>query len=456
MAKKLDQGNMEFDLSVKDATTQQEYADDAMILPRGARLVVQRLPAARGHGILSKIRNMTMSGGAAGVAGINSAHGGTTASGGGGGTVKSDWNGLPTVPDNFYTLSSSAQEDEFVTTADQELAALRAATTGMNHHQNASGNPILTRTVGGGPPTGPGTGMAVRGRGMVGGLGGLTGGRGTGAVGPPRRLADPELQEKQPVAPKKRATGIPRTFLSLSAPNADDSTPLLQPNVIGFEELVNRAGGQSAVHNKRDLDYALKLTATTIPEYLQCALCHSVVKDAMMVPWDPDGRTVCELCIRDALTKSGFRCPLTQQEGVSPDDLLPNRALRKAAEQFVQKVLQQMEEIENTQVPEDDFTSDPTTAGNQSSSSTNAGNLLEGDGADKGVIVTKRTSAAERRKKQEDDDPFGADDDDFGGDVFAIPEPQKVVEEDPEGGGGMTKRRRFTIRPRRLPPKIFL
>ncbi len=47
LAKKLDQGSMEFDLSVRDATTNVEYTDDAMLLPRGARLVVQRLPVAR-------------------------------------------------------------------------------------------------------------------------------------------------------------------------------------------------------------------------------------------------------------------------------------------------------------------------------------------------------------------------------------------------------------------------
>lgn len=47
VAKKLDQGSMEFDLSVRDATTNVEYTDDAMLLPRGARLVVQRLPVAR-------------------------------------------------------------------------------------------------------------------------------------------------------------------------------------------------------------------------------------------------------------------------------------------------------------------------------------------------------------------------------------------------------------------------
>ena len=54
-AKRLDQGSMDFDLSVKDATTGIEYMDDTNVLPRGTRIVVQRLPSARGQGILAKI-----------------------------------------------------------------------------------------------------------------------------------------------------------------------------------------------------------------------------------------------------------------------------------------------------------------------------------------------------------------------------------------------------------------
>ena len=55
-AKKLDQGaGLEFDLSIKDATTNQEYVDENMVLPRGTRVIVQRLPAARGHGLLARM-----------------------------------------------------------------------------------------------------------------------------------------------------------------------------------------------------------------------------------------------------------------------------------------------------------------------------------------------------------------------------------------------------------------
>eukprot|EP00977_Amphora_coffeiformis_P013230 scaffold3410_cov158-Amphora_coffeaeformis.AAC.4 len=356
LAKKLDQaGSMEFDLSVRDATTNEEYADENMLLPRGTRLIVQRLPAARGHGFLSRMARNPYGGGAP----VTASH--------------------AAAPSNFYNIDSRAhaEDDEFVSSTaapvhddEKELAALRAATDAgrgdLRLHVSGAGG-------GGGfrPPTG--------------GAGRGAGGNNSNSNFVPRQRpnADPELREQEK-QPKKRATGIPRTFLNLSAPPATDGTgdgetanvPLLQPNTIGFEELVNRGGGQSEnASSSNRLEYALKITAQTVPEYLQCAICHNVVKDAMILPWDAEGRTTCESCIRDALTQNGFRCPLTGQEGVSPDDLLPNLALRKAAVQFVKGVMEKMEEITKQRVDDDedvDFTQGDSKAA-----------LLEGDSGDK-------------------------------------------------------------------------
>ena len=55
LAKKLDSGSMEFDLAIRNADTNEEYSNEAMILPRGTRLTVQRLPASRGHGFLARM-----------------------------------------------------------------------------------------------------------------------------------------------------------------------------------------------------------------------------------------------------------------------------------------------------------------------------------------------------------------------------------------------------------------
>lgn len=57
-AKKLDKaagGGLEFDLCITNAATDEVYSDDNILLPRGTRVIVQRLPAARGLGLLAKI-----------------------------------------------------------------------------------------------------------------------------------------------------------------------------------------------------------------------------------------------------------------------------------------------------------------------------------------------------------------------------------------------------------------
>jgi DWNN domain len=412
-AKRLDQGSMDFDLSVKDATSGVEYIDDTAILPRGTRIVVQRLPSARGQGILAKIARSQF--------GDRAGPGNPNATGTNGPSA------------DFYTIDSRDhdEDEEFVSTSvipppppstdDSELAALRAATD-----SNMSGGP--------GRGIGRGAGGATLRGGPTSSGGGFRSNQPAGLGPPPSRGldsflhtkpnhrpdADPEIREQEHQPQKKRATGIPRTFLSLSAPQGTDGSDgaglIIQPNTFVFEELVTRGGGQSenTSGTKRDLDYALKITATPIPEYLQCAICHNVVRDAMMLPWDPEGRTTCEQCIRTALTENGFRCPLTQQEGVSPDDLLPNHALRKAAVQFVKDVMEKMKEIDKHAENEEDINIE-----------NDKQNLLEGDLNDKGVVLTRRAAAAEKRKQDNDD---FAGDDDFGGDVFAV-EAEKPVDD---------------------------
>lgn len=393
-AKKLDSGSMEFDLGVRNADTNEEYANEAMLLPRGTRLVVQRMPAQRGHGFLARMaRNEQVGTGMA-----------TQAS---------------STSNSFYTIESRAgDDDEFVqapANEEKELAALQAATNLQ------SSGPAMTG-------------------------GGYAASRGNfpSSGGPPKRNfhapqnfrpnADPELreQEKKALPKKGRTTGIPRTFQSLQAPTPmegaegeETAVPVLQPNSQGFKDLVSRGGGQSenVTGTRHDLDYALKLTASTVPDHLLCPICNKALKNATLLPWDTEGRSTCESCIRDALTQSGFRCPLTGMEGVSPDDLLPNIGLRKAVDMFIKGVMDKVDEVEQQRVEEDENVGAETSTG-----SGLTGDILEGDGIEKGVIVSRKSSIV--RKKFEEDDPF-ADDDDFGGDVFAV-EVEKPTEEETE------------------------
>jgi len=423
-ANKLDAGTMEFDLAVRNADTNEEYADESMLLPRGTRIIVQRLPAARGQGFLARM--------------ARNEHGGA---------VGNSYHQQQQHPSGYYTIDNRTrenEEEEFVESSngatttesndDKELAALRAVTSMQSDGPTMVGGRSAMmgghRGGRGGPP-------------QPAGMGGPPGGskpsfnnmaNNNKPGGKPhfRPNADPELRDQEKkLMPKKRATGIPRTFLSLSAPPQTDGgneggegeQPTLQPNKQGFKELVSRGGGQSesTAGTRRDLDYVFKLTSTTVPEHLQCAICNNVVKNAMLLPWDSEGRTVCETCIRDALTQNGFRCPLTGMDGVSPDDLIPNVGLRKAAELFIKGVMEKVDEIEQQQVEELENTTDYVM--DQSSEN----NVLDGEGVEKGVIVSKRMSLSSRKKP--DDNPFGAGDDDFGGDVFAVEVKNEITEE---------------------------
>jgi len=422
-AKKLDKSSggpqLEFDFSVKNAMTHEAYDDESMLLPRGSRLIVQRLPASRGHGLLSKIARSD-----AGISSIGAhvAYGNTAA-----------------AQSGFYTMEShKGEQDEFVDAhpavleapesntdedgddSQKELAALNAvvqATNGSSTAFSRSAQPGKFRSsagVGGVPlPT-----MAVPNFKQH-----------NNSHFHSRPNADPELRDQEhrlSQAPKKnRATGIPRTFLNITkqptadpdgtaeGENGDDgavdnSMVKLQPNDRGFKALVSRGGGLSGsgVGGKRhDLDYALKITARDIPDHLQCGICSQVVKNAMLISWDTEGRTACEFCMRDGLANNGYRCPLTGNEGVSPDDLFPNIGLRKAAELFEQDVIRCMLEIVEQQEADEEE--------ERKISTKYRGTEYEGDSMDKGISMQKKTVVLEKKRRHSDD--FG---DDFGADVF--------------------------------------
>ena len=257
--------------------------------------------------------------------------------------------------------------------------------------------------------------------------------------------------------PKKRATGIPRTFLTLGAagnppPTAPEGggqgagdggggedngggeennqpqgnlAAQLQPSAQAFQALVRTGGGQSLSSStrRRDLDYALKLTATSVPEHLQCGICHTIVKSAMLVPWDTaEGRSTCESCIRDGLTKNGFTCPLTGTEGVSPDDLFPNVGLRKAADAFVRDVMAKMDAIEKqieAEQEEEERKRVAAVAERERGRVGGGGGNDFDDGRD-GIVSGKRGGKAANKKRKGDDELLFGGDDEFGGDVFDV------------------------------------
>lgn len=55
-AKRLDIGGKDFDLEVHDLITEGIYVDESMLIPRGTRLIVRRVGAARGKGFFTRMQ----------------------------------------------------------------------------------------------------------------------------------------------------------------------------------------------------------------------------------------------------------------------------------------------------------------------------------------------------------------------------------------------------------------
>jgi len=147
------------------------------------------------------------------------------------------------------------------------------------------------------------------------------------------------------------------------------------------------------------LEYALHITATNIPYFYQCGICAGVAKDALFIPWDDKGRTTCDHCMRQVLYNSMLCCPLTGDK-VNSYDLRPNKPLQKAIKQFVGGVMEKAQEVNRQQGVD-------TKLGGVSNTQK------------KGVVIGKEIS----KGKDGRHGPKSLDD--FGGDPFCVSEDGK-------------------------------
>ena len=69
------------------------------------------------------------------------------------------------------------------------------------------------------------------------------------------------------------------------------------------------------------------------PPELACPLCKKLFNDATIIPCCQ--LSFCDSCIRDALTTQN-NCPNCAAEGVSPDNLIPNKSVRQMVDKFKQ------------------------------------------------------------------------------------------------------------------------
>eukprot|EP01119_Soliformovum_irregulare_P020880 TRINITY_DN6831_c0_g1_i2.p1 TRINITY_DN6831_c0_g1~~TRINITY_DN6831_c0_g1_i2.p1 ORF type:complete len:372 (+),score=45.98 TRINITY_DN6831_c0_g1_i2:45-1160(+) len=114
--------------------------------------------------------------------------------------------------------------------------------------------------------------------------------------------------------PKRPTTmyGVPTAFLV----ETQDGRKEMKPNEREFHKLVT---SDSA-------------TTKEIPQALSCPICKQLLRNASLVPCC--GETTCDDCIRaELIDHTNFHCPLCQKE-ISPDQLMPNVAMRRAVDSF--------------------------------------------------------------------------------------------------------------------------
>jgi hypothetical protein len=98
---------------------------------------------------------------------------------------------------------------------------------------------------------------------------------------------------------------------------------------------------QAELIEKDDGIGALNSTEASIPDHLKCAICSFVVKDPVVVPWDPEHKPVCGPCFKFGIMENGGVCPLT---GTGECDaylecLLPDTQLDAKAKLFNDSII---------------------------------------------------------------------------------------------------------------------
>jgi E3 ubiquitin-protein ligase RBBP6 len=140
----------------------------------------------------------------------------------------------------------------------------------------------------------------------------------------------------------KRATGIPQIFM-VGADSPDVPGAMLTASgQLAVPVIDSKAYAQGKKATDRDFPAGAKVAAAPVlkkvernaPEEMICPLCRKLMTDAVLIPCC--GRSYCDDCIRNYLLENKFICPEPdcKQTDVSPDNLIPNRSLRKAIDNF--------------------------------------------------------------------------------------------------------------------------
>uniref|UniRef100_I1QUR8 DWNN domain-containing protein n=1 Tax=Oryza glaberrima TaxID=4538 RepID=I1QUR8_ORYGL len=316
----------DFDLMISNAQTDEEYADEATMIPKNTSVLIRRIPGRPRKPIVTEPEETkamegrveeTMPSGSAFLADASMKY-----------PEESEWddefgNDLyvsDSVPSQLGSQAVDASENKV--DEDSKIKAL-IDTSALDYSQIPDG-------YGGG--RGYGRGMGGR----------MMGGRGFGRGGLERRTppagyvchrckvpghfiqhcptnGDARFDMKR----MKPPTGIPKSML-MATPDGSYALPsgagaVLKPNEAAFEKEIE---GLPTTRSLGDL-----------PPELRCPLCKEVMKDAVLTS-KCCFRSFCDKCIRDyIINKSMCVCGATS---ILADDLLPNKTLRETISRILE------------------------------------------------------------------------------------------------------------------------
>lgn len=307
----------DFDLVVTNAQTNEEYQDEAMLIPKNTSVLIRRVPGRPRMPIVTE-QEPKVENNAEDVQTEKNSFTGADSSAGKSHLDYSEWdefgNDLYAIPEVLPVQSSNPIPDITPTNRADEENKIKALIN----------TPALDWQRQGADGFGPGRGF---GRGM----GGRMGGRGFGLERktPPQGYVchrcnipghyiqhcptngDPNYDIKRVKPP----TGIPKSML-MANPDGSYALPsgavaILKPNEAAFEREIE---GLPSTRSIGDL-----------PPELHCPLCKEVMKDAVLTS-KCCFKSFCDKCIRDyIISKSMCVCGASN---ILADDLLPNKTLR--------------------------------------------------------------------------------------------------------------------------------
>ncbi|CCG82746.1 MPE1 [Taphrina deformans PYCC 5710] len=296
----------DFDLRISNADSNQEYEDDAEIVPRGTSVIVQRKPPSRGPGKGSAARYVT--GNSIQV------------------SARQEFK-KPVAQTNLPAARSSALPPPPVPGSSEDEAIRAMLLASSDQWQETQDRMALSKPVyragARGVPTGP-----IPDRPLPQGYICYRCGQKGHYIQACPTNGDESFENRKRI---KRTTGIPRSQLQKVENPADE----VEGNV-----MVN-ADGESVmfVPDSASWETYQKNTKTStnedVPEDspLACGICKKLMKQPVSVPCC--GRKYCEECIQSALLESDFICPGCGTKDILLDKLVPQPELEGEIQEYL-------------------------------------------------------------------------------------------------------------------------